>query len=163
LNNGVLFVISSLSLTFQSLHSYESLENLHTTGSWSRQSYTSGLTNRPHSALGSTGSYRSGRSSLGPGSAIFSTGLKQALSASNVHSPPITTTHETSVPESRSNSQQSGRYGLLKGNKALLFVKCIFTLNAFKPILSAALLFLFFFLLRISLYLTFNPRYFSNR
>ncbi|XP_039505539.1 LIM domain only protein 7b isoform X15 [Pimephales promelas] len=92
-----------------SIKSYESLENLHTTGSWSRQSYTSGLTNRPHSALGSTGSYRSGRSSLGPGSAIFSTGLKQALSASNVHSPPITTTHETSVPESRSNSQQCGR------------------------------------------------------
>ncbi|XP_039505538.1 LIM domain only protein 7b isoform X14 [Pimephales promelas] len=95
-----------------SIKSYESLENLHTTGSWSRQSYTSGLTNRPHSALGSTGSYRSGRSSLGPGSAIFSTGLKQALSASNVHSPPITTTHETSVPESRSNSQQCGRISL---------------------------------------------------
>ncbi|XP_056110413.1 LIM domain only protein 7b isoform X3 [Rhinichthys klamathensis goyatoka] len=98
-----------------SIKSYESLENLHSTSSWSRQSYTSGVTNRPHSALGSTGSYRSGRSSLGPGSAIFSTGLKQALSASNFHTPPITTTAETSVPESRSNSQQCGR--LLSGRR----------------------------------------------
>ncbi|KAK7166165.1 hypothetical protein R3I93_006059 [Phoxinus phoxinus] len=92
-----------------SIKRHESLENLHSTSSWSRQSYTSGITNRPHSALGSTGSYRSGRSSLGPGSAIFSTGLKQSsLSASNFHTPPITTTSEPSAPESRSNSQQCG-------------------------------------------------------
>ncbi|KAK7161638.1 hypothetical protein R3I94_004346 [Phoxinus phoxinus] len=92
-----------------SIKRHESLENLHSTSSWSRQSYTSGITNRPHSALGSTGSYRSGRSSLGPGSAIFSTGLKQSsLSASNFHTPPITTTPEPSAPESRSNSQQCG-------------------------------------------------------
>ncbi|XP_077102872.1 LIM domain only protein 7b isoform X6 [Siphateles boraxobius] len=96
-----------------SIKRYESLENLHSTSSWSRQSYTSGITNRPHSALGSTGSYRSGRSSLGPGSAIFSTGLKQSsLSASNFHTQPITTTPEPSIPESRSNSQQCGRISL---------------------------------------------------
>ncbi|XP_077102891.1 LIM domain only protein 7b isoform X24 [Siphateles boraxobius] len=99
-----------------SIKRYESLENLHSTSSWSRQSYTSGITNRPHSALGSTGSYRSGRSSLGPGSAIFSTGLKQSsLSASNFHTQPITTTPEPSIPESRSNSQQCGR--LLSGRR----------------------------------------------
>ncbi|XDV15215.1 hypothetical protein PO909_015343 [Leuciscus waleckii] len=92
-----------------SIKRYESLENLHSTSSWSRQSYTSGITNRPHSVVGSTGSYSRGRSSLGPGSAIFSTGLKQSsLSASNFHTPPITTTPEPSAPESRSNSQQSG-------------------------------------------------------
>ncbi|CAM4486516.1 unnamed protein product [Leuciscus chuanchicus] len=99
-----------------SIKRYESLENLHSTSSWSRQSYTSGITNRPHSVVGSTGSYSRGRSSLGPGSAIFSTGLKQSsLSASNFHTPPITTTPEPSAPESRSNSQQSGR--LLSGRR----------------------------------------------
>ncbi|XP_073801427.1 LIM domain only protein 7b isoform X16 [Danio rerio] len=83
-----------------SIRRYESMDNLHTTNSWSRQSYTSGLSSRPHSALGSSGSYRSGRSSLGPGSAIFSTGVK--LNSN-------TTTPEPTGLESRPNSQQQGR------------------------------------------------------
>ncbi|NP_001038909.2 LIM domain only protein 7b [Danio rerio] len=83
-----------------SIRRYESMDNLHTTNSWSRQSYTSGLSSRPHSALGSSGSYRSGRSSLGPGSAIFSTGVK--LNSN-------TTTPEPPGLESRPNSQQQGR------------------------------------------------------
>ncbi|XP_067259776.1 LIM domain only protein 7b isoform X2 [Chanodichthys erythropterus] len=86
-----------------SVRRYESLDNLHTTSSWSRQSYTSGISNRPHSALGSTGAYRSGRSSLGPGSAIFNTGLKQSSLSSN-----FPTTPEPLFPESRPNSQQHG-------------------------------------------------------
>uniref|UniRef100_A0A8C1U3M8 LIM domain 7b n=1 Tax=Cyprinus carpio TaxID=7962 RepID=A0A8C1U3M8_CYPCA len=89
-----------------SVRRYESLDNLLTTNSWSRQSHTSSITSRPHSALGHTGTYRSGRSSLSPGSAIFSTGLKQS---SNVPTPPITTTPELSGPESCPNSQQRGR------------------------------------------------------
>ncbi|XP_048052938.1 LIM domain only protein 7b isoform X2 [Megalobrama amblycephala] len=94
-----------------SVRRYESLDNLHTTSSWSRQSYTSGISNRPHSALGSTGTYRSGRSSLGPGSAIFNTGLKQSsLLSSN-----FPTTPEPLFPESRPNSQQHGR--LLSGRR----------------------------------------------
>ncbi|XP_073801422.1 LIM domain only protein 7b isoform X10 [Danio rerio] len=86
-----------------SIRRYESMDNLHTTNSWSRQSYTSGLSSRPHSALGSSGSYRSGRSSLGPGSAIFSTGVK--LNSN-------TTTPEPTGLESRPNSQQQGRISL---------------------------------------------------
>ncbi|XP_067259780.1 LIM domain only protein 7b isoform X6 [Chanodichthys erythropterus] len=93
-----------------SVRRYESLDNLHTTSSWSRQSYTSGISNRPHSALGSTGAYRSGRSSLGPGSAIFNTGLKQSSLSSN-----FPTTPEPLFPESRPNSQQHGR--LLSGRR----------------------------------------------
>ncbi|XP_016430682.1 LIM domain only protein 7b isoform X4 [Sinocyclocheilus rhinocerous] len=90
-----------------SIRRYESLDNLHSTNSsWSRQSYTSSVANRPHSALGNPGTYRSGRSSLGPDSAIFSTGLKQS---SNSPTPPITTMPEPSVPKSRPNSQQRGR------------------------------------------------------
>uniref|UniRef100_A0A9J8A5L4 LIM domain 7b n=2 Tax=Cyprinus carpio TaxID=7962 RepID=A0A9J8A5L4_CYPCA len=89
-----------------SVRRYESLDNLLTTNSWSRQSHTSSITSRPHSALGHNGTYRSGRSSLSPGSAIFSTGLKQS---SNVLTPPITTTPELSGPESCPNSQQRGR------------------------------------------------------
>lgn len=88
-----------------SVRRYESLDNLQATNSWSRQSYTSGIANRPHSALGNTGTYRGGRSSLSPGSAIFSTGLKQS---SNVPTPPITTMPEPSGPESCPNSQQHG-------------------------------------------------------
>uniref|UniRef100_A0A9J7YKI2 LIM domain 7b n=1 Tax=Cyprinus carpio carpio TaxID=630221 RepID=A0A9J7YKI2_CYPCA len=88
-----------------SVRRYESLDNLLTTNSWSRQSHTSSITSRPHSALGHNGTYRSGRSSLSPGSAIFSTGLKQS---SNVLTPPITTTPELSGPESCPNSQQRG-------------------------------------------------------
>ncbi|XP_051755527.1 LIM domain only protein 7b isoform X7 [Ctenopharyngodon idella] len=84
-----------------SVKRYDSLDNLHTTSSWSRQSYTSGISNRPHSALGSTGTYRSGRSSLGPGSAIFNTGLKQSSN--------FPTTTEPSFPESHPNPQQHGR------------------------------------------------------
>ncbi|XP_016297976.1 LIM domain only protein 7-like [Sinocyclocheilus anshuiensis] len=89
-----------------SVRRYESLDNLHTTSSWSRQSYTSSIANRPHSSLGNTGTYRSGRSSLSPSSAIFSTGLKQS---SSFPPPPITTTPEPSGPESCPNSQQRGR------------------------------------------------------
>ncbi|XP_043088649.1 LIM domain only protein 7b isoform X2 [Puntigrus tetrazona] len=94
-----------------SIRRYESLDNLHSTNSsWSRQSYTSSIANRPHSALGNTGTYRSGRSSLGPDSAIFSTGLKQSSSfASNSPAPPFTAMPEPSGPKSRPNSQQSGR------------------------------------------------------
>ncbi|KTF91787.1 hypothetical protein cypCar_00023595 [Cyprinus carpio] len=92
-----------------SVRRYESLDNLLTTNSWSRQSHTSSITSRPHSALGHNGTYRSGRSSLSPGSAIFSTGLKQS---SNVLTPPITTTPELSGPESCPNSQQRGRISL---------------------------------------------------
>ncbi|KAL0203568.1 hypothetical protein M9458_001586, partial [Cirrhinus mrigala] len=84
---------------------YESLDNLHTTNSWSKQSYTSSIANRPHSVLGST--HRIGRSSLSPGSAIFSTGVKQStLFASNLPTPPFATTPELSGPESRPNPQQ---------------------------------------------------------
>ncbi|XP_073699248.1 LIM domain only protein 7b isoform X6 [Garra rufa] len=89
-----------------SIRRYESLDNLHTTNSWTKQSYTSSIANRPHSALGNTGTYRSGRSSLGPGSAIFSTGLKQSSLFSSNSS---TTTPEPSGLESRPNSQQRGR------------------------------------------------------
>ncbi|XP_051559101.1 LIM domain only protein 7-like isoform X2 [Myxocyprinus asiaticus] len=94
-----------------SIRRFESMDNLHTSNSWSRQSYTSGIASRPHSAMGSTTvTYRSGRSSLGPGSAIFSTGLKQSsFFASNSPTPPITASTELSVPESRPNSQQRGR------------------------------------------------------
>ncbi|XP_026129606.1 LIM domain only protein 7 isoform X2 [Carassius auratus] len=92
-----------------SVRRYESLDNLQATNSWSRQSYTSGIANRPHSALGNTGLYRGGRSSLSPGSAIFSTGLKQS---SNVPAPPITTTPEPSGPGSCPHSQQHGRISL---------------------------------------------------
>uniref|UniRef100_A0A671MXI8 LIM domain only protein 7-like n=1 Tax=Sinocyclocheilus anshuiensis TaxID=1608454 RepID=A0A671MXI8_9TELE len=89
-----------------SIRRYESLDNLHSTNSsWSRQSYTSSVANRHHYALGNPGTYRSGRSSLGPDSAIFSTGLKQS---SNSPTPPITTMPEPSVPKSRPNSQQRG-------------------------------------------------------
>ncbi|XP_059408450.1 LIM domain only protein 7-like isoform X2 [Carassius carassius] len=87
-----------------SVRRYESLDNLQATNSWSRQSYTSGIANRPHSALGNTGTYRSGRSSLSPGSAIFSTGLKQSSN--------VPTTPEPSGPESCPNSQQHGRISL---------------------------------------------------
>ncbi|XP_052401773.1 LIM domain only protein 7b isoform X2 [Carassius gibelio] len=94
-----------------SIRRYESLDNLHSTSSsWFRQSYSSSLSNRPHSALGNTGSYRSGRSSLGPDSAIFSTGLKQSsLFASNYPTPPTTAMPEPSGPKSCRNSQQRGR------------------------------------------------------
>ncbi|XP_042572408.1 LIM domain only protein 7b isoform X2 [Cyprinus carpio] len=94
-----------------SIRRYDSMDNLHSTNSsWSRQSYSSSIANRPHSALGSAGTYRSGRSSLGPDSAIFSTGLKQSsLFASNYPSPPITATPEPSAPKSHSNSQHRGR------------------------------------------------------
>ncbi|XP_042572410.1 LIM domain only protein 7b isoform X4 [Cyprinus carpio] len=93
-----------------SIRRYDSMDNLHSTNSsWSRQSYSSSIANRPHSALGSAGTYRSGRSSLGPDSAIFSTGLKQSsLFASNYPSPPITATPEPSAPKSHSNSQHRG-------------------------------------------------------
>ncbi|KAF4118647.1 hypothetical protein G5714_000698 [Onychostoma macrolepis] len=93
-----------------SIRRYESLDNLHSTNSsWSRQSYSSSIASRPHSALGNTGTYRSGRSSLGPDSAIFSTGLKQSsLFASNSPTPPITTMPEPSDPKYRPNSQQRG-------------------------------------------------------
>ncbi|XP_067297497.1 LIM domain only protein 7b [Pseudorasbora parva] len=94
---------------------YESLENLHTTSSWSRQSYTPGFANRPHSAMGSTGSHRSGRSSLGPGSAIFSTGFKQSSLLASNSPTPITTTPEPLTLESRPSSQQCGR--LLSGRR----------------------------------------------
>ncbi|KAL1282218.1 hypothetical protein QQF64_001021, partial [Cirrhinus molitorella] len=94
-----------------SIRRYESMDNLHSTNSWSKQSYTSSIANRPHSALGNT--YRSGRSSLGPGSAIFSTGLKQSsLFASNFSTPPITTTPEPTGTESRPNSQRGRRISL---------------------------------------------------
>ncbi|XP_051983500.1 LIM domain only protein 7-like [Xyrauchen texanus] len=90
---------------------FESMDNLHSSNSWSRQSYSSGIASRPHSARGSTTiTYRSGRSSLGPGSAIFSTGLKQSsFFASNSPTPPITASTEPLVPESCPNSQQRGR------------------------------------------------------
>ncbi|KTG36645.1 hypothetical protein cypCar_00003832 [Cyprinus carpio] len=95
-----------------SIRRYDSMDNLHSTNSsWSRQSYSSSIANRPHSALGSAGTYRSGRSSLGPDSAIFSTALKQSsLFASNYPNPPITATPEPSLsPKSHSNSQHRGR------------------------------------------------------
>ncbi|KAI2668403.1 LIM domain only protein 7 [Labeo rohita] len=82
-----------------SIRRYESMDNLHTTNSWSKQSYTSSIANRPHSAMGNTGTYRIGRSSLGPGSAIFSTGIKQ--STSNLATPPFSTTAEPSGPQQR--------------------------------------------------------------
>uniref|UniRef100_A0A9J7Y3I5 LIM domain 7b n=1 Tax=Cyprinus carpio carpio TaxID=630221 RepID=A0A9J7Y3I5_CYPCA len=94
-----------------SIRRYDSMDNLHSTNSsWSRQSYSSSIANRPHSALGSAGTYRSGRSSLGPDSAIFSTALKQSsLFASNYPNPPITATPEPSLsPKSHSNSQHRG-------------------------------------------------------
>ncbi|KAA0722227.1 LIM domain only protein 7 [Triplophysa tibetana] len=76
---------------------YESLENLHTSLNSSQKPY---ILSRPHSASGNTGTYRSGRSSLGPGSAIFSTGFKpSSWSASSSSSP----------TEPNPNSQQHGR------------------------------------------------------
>ncbi|XP_057188227.1 LIM domain only protein 7b isoform X3 [Triplophysa rosa] len=80
-----------------SVSRYESLENLHTSLNSSQKPY---ISSRPHSALGNTGTSRSGRSSLGPGSAIFSTGFKQSSwSASSSSSP----------TEPHPNSQQRGR------------------------------------------------------
>ncbi|XP_056594009.1 LIM domain only protein 7b isoform X2 [Triplophysa dalaica] len=77
-----------------SVSRYESLENLHTSLNSTQKPY---ISSRPHSALGNTGIYRSGRSSLGPGSAIFSTGFKQSswsVSSSSFPTEPNPNSHQ---------------------------------------------------------------------
>ncbi|XP_036419312.1 LIM domain only protein 7b isoform X3 [Colossoma macropomum] len=89
---------------------YDSLDNLHSSSSLSKQFSTMSNPARPHSALGNITPYRgySGRCSLGPGAAIFSSSSRQSSwsrPSSTSSTPPITPGADDIHP----NSQQHGR------------------------------------------------------
>ncbi|KAL7845595.1 hypothetical protein AOLI_G00237870 [Acnodon oligacanthus] len=85
---------------------YDSLDNLHSSSSLSKQFSTMSNPARPHSALGNITPYRgySGRSSLGPGAAIFSSSSRQSSWSRPSSTPPVTPGADDIHP----NSQQHG-------------------------------------------------------
>ncbi|XP_017570614.1 LIM domain only protein 7b isoform X8 [Pygocentrus nattereri] len=89
---------------------YDSLDNLHSSSSLSKQFSTMSNPTRPHSALGNITPYRgySGRCSLGPGAAIFSSSSKRSSCSrpsSTSSMPPVT----SGADDIHLNSQQHGR------------------------------------------------------
>ncbi|XP_017570609.1 LIM domain only protein 7b isoform X3 [Pygocentrus nattereri] len=88
---------------------YDSLDNLHSSSSLSKQFSTMSNPTRPHSALGNITPYRgySGRCSLGPGAAIFSSSSKRSSCSrpsSTSSMPPVT----SGADDIHLNSQQHG-------------------------------------------------------